>query len=281
MNRNPILPLLLLFSFVSNSQGIQVGVFAGLSSYNGDLTDKIFPRQTRSAAFSLTGTYEFTDHIFARASFTYTELGAADRFTDDPELQARNLSFETRIFEFALQGQYDLFSLYEKRLTPYAMAGVAAFHFNPFVYYTGKEKVFLQPLGTEGQGLDGYGTKYNRLQFAIPLGAGVKYAISDKITLGLEGHVRKTFTDYLDDVSTDYADVNLLLAGNGQTAVDLSYRGDELSNGSPVYPSGAQRGSPKAKDIYYFAGLHLTWKIGDGRFSGGRGSKFGCPPAIN
>ncbi len=281
MNRNPILPLLLLLSFVSKSQGVHLGVFAGVSSYHGDLTDKIFPRQTRNAALGITGTYEITDHISARASFTYTLLGAADRFSDDPELQARNLSFESKLFEFALQGQYDLFSLNEKRFTPYAMVGIGAFHFNPYVFYSGKEKTFLQPLGTEGQGLEGYGKKYDRLQFMIPIGGGVKYAISDKITLGLEGHFRKTFTDYIDDVSTNYADVNALLAGNGQTAVDLSYRGDELSNGSSIYPSGAQRGSAKAKDVYYFAGLHLTWKIGGGGYSGGRGGKFGCPPAIN
>jgi opacity protein-like surface antigen len=281
MNRHPILPLLLLFSFVSNSQGVHLGVFAGVSSYNGDLADKIFHRQTRKAAFGITGTYEITDHISARASVTYTGLAGADRYSKDPELQARNLSFETKLFEFALQGQYDLFSLYEKRFTPYAMAGVAAFHFNPYVFYSGKEKTYLQPLGTEGQGMEGYDKKYNRLQFAIPVGVGVKYAISDNITLGLEGHFRKTFTDYIDDVSTDYADVTALMAGNGQVAVDLSYRGDELSNGNPIYPSGAQRGSSKAKDVYYFTGLHLTWKIGGGGYSGGRGGKFGCPPAIN
>ena len=89
MNRHPILPLLLLFSFVSNSQGVHLGVFAGVSSYNGDLADKIFHRQTRKAAFGITGTYEITDHISARASVTYTGLAGADRYSKDPELQAR------------------------------------------------------------------------------------------------------------------------------------------------------------------------------------------------
>jgi opacity protein-like surface antigen len=283
MNRIPLTILLLLFFVVSSAQGVQIGVFAGVSSYNGDLTDKIFPKQTRNAVLGITGTYEITDHISARAGFTYTMLGAADRFNEDPELQSRNLSFETRLYEFSLQGQYDLFSMNEKRFTPYLMAGVAAFHFNPYVFYSGKEKVYLQPLGTEGQGIDGYGEKYNRLQFAIPVGGGIKYALTDRITLGLEAHVRKTFTDYIDDVSTDYADMNDLMNAYGQTAVDVSYRGDELPNGSSIYPSrGIQRGSPKAKDIYYFAGLHLTWKFGgNGGFAGGRGGKFGCPPSTN
>ena len=264
------------------AQCVGIGVFAGISSYNGDLTDKIFPKQTRNLAIGLTGSYGITDHISVRAGFTYTMLGAADRYNEDPELQSRNLSFETRLYEFSLQGQYDLFSLDQKRFTPYAMAGIAAFHFNPYVFYTGKEKVYLQPLGTEGQGIDGYHEKYNRLQVAIPVGGGIKYALTDRIILGLEGHVRKTFTDYIDDVSTSYADANDLMNAYGQTAVDVSYRGDELSNGSSVYPSrGTQRGSPKAKDIYYFAGLHLTWKFGGNGYAGGKGGKFGCPPSIN
>jgi hypothetical protein len=77
------------------------------------------------------------------------------------------------------------------------------------------------------------------------------------------------------------------LAARGQLAVDMSYRGDELPNGDPNYPTkGFQRGGDKIKDIYYFTGLHLTYRLGDagGIFRGGsnsyRKSRFGCPSNI-
>ncbi len=285
MIRNQLVSIFLLLSITSYSQGVHIGVFGGASAYNGDLTEKFFPKSVTNGVIGLTGTYEITDNILARAGLTYTMVGAADRFNEDADLRARNLSFETRIFEFSLVGEYDLFSLNEKRFTPYAMAGVAVFHFDPYIYYTGKQKVFLQPLGTEGQGIAGYEKKYGLTQFAIPFGGGVKYAINDNLRIGLEAHMRKTFTDYIDDVSTNYADATELLNGNGQLAVDVSYRGDELTGGNPVYPAkGAQRGSPKHKDFYYFAGLHLTYRIsgdGGGGFGGGGGKgKLGCPTNI-
>ena len=276
MSRISLALLLMFCATLSGAQGLQIGVFGGVSSYNGDLTDKIFPRQTRNAAFGITGTYSFTDKISARASFVYTMLGAADRFNEDSGLQARNLSFETQLYEFSLMGQYDLFSIYEKKFTPYVFGGIAVFRFDPYIFYSGKEKVYLQPLGTEGQGIDGYGEKYKRVQFAIPFGGGVKYAINDRLTIGLEGHLRKTFTDYIDDVSGYYADQADLLNARGQLAVDVSYRGDEVANGNPLYPArGAQRGGPDAKDFYYYAGFHLNFLLG-GDGAGGR-QKFGCP----
>ena len=101
--------------------------------------------------------------------------------------------------------------------------------------------------------------------------------------------MRKLFTDYLDDVSTSYADQADLLAEKGQLAVNMAYRGDELPGGNPNYPSkGAQRGGAKYKDWYYFLGLHHTYRLGgsDGGGGGGyggakmRGGKkrnYGCP----
>ncbi len=102
--------------------------------------------------------------------------------------------------------------------------------------------------------------------------------LSDKVQLGLEAGLRKLFTDYLDDVSGNYADQQDLLNARGQQTVDVAFRGDEIPGSTLNYPAkGEQRGSPKSKDYYYFTGLHLTFEIGDGLFSG-RGKKgVGCP----
>ena len=275
MKRYSAVCILLLFTFSSSAQQWHIGLFGGVSAYNGDLTDKIFPKKVTNGAIGLTANYEFRDRIMFRAGFTYSVVGGADRFSDDPDLILRNLSFETSITEFSLVGEYYLMNLYDRKYSPYLFGGLAVYHFNPYAYNGTDEKIYLKPLSTEGQGLPGYGGKqYSLTQFAIPFGGGVKYAINDKFRLGLELGIRKLFTDHLDDVSGFYADPNDLLTHRGQLAVDLSYRGDEVPGGNPNYPAkGVGRGGPDKNDIYYFLGLHLTYRLGGGKI----GRSYSCP----
>src|SRR6185503_11329879 len=119
----------------------------------------------------------------------------------------------------------------------------------------------------------------------IPFGGGLKFAISENVRVGVEMGFRKLFTDYLDDVSKTYIDPSDLLAAKGQQAVDMSYRGDEVTGGSATYPpKTTQRGNDKSKDFYYFTGIHLTFRLGGGGYGGnagggggGRKSRMGCP----
>lgn len=264
------------------AQRIHTGLFGGLAAYNGDLTSKIFPKKVTNGAVGFTVNYEATDLLMIRAGVTYSIVGGADRFSDKPDLVLRNLSFETTILEFSILGEYNLLNLYDSRYSPYVFAGLALFKFNPYAYDASGQKTFLKPLSTEGQGLNGYpGSKpYNLTQLAIPFGGGIKFAINDDLRVGIETGLRKLFTDYLDDVSTNYIDPADLLAAKSQLAVDMSYRSDEVG-GSLSYPAkGAQRGSPKSKDYYYFAGIHLTYRLGTdggGGSGGGRKSQTGCP----
>lgn len=276
------LSILLLMGIVSlSAQNIHIGIFGGLSAYNGDLTEKIFPKKVTNGAIGITGSYELTDQILLRAGFTYSIVGGADRYNTDTVLINRNLSFETTILEFSAVGEYYLLNLYDQRYSPYIFGGLAVFHFNPYAYDVNKQKVYLKPLSTEGQGISGYPDRkpYSLTQIALPFGGGIKFAVTDNIRVGLEMGIRKLFTDYLDDVSKTYIDEVDLLNAKGQQAVDMSYRGDEVG-GSPTYPAkDAQRGGQKNKDYYYFTGIHLTYKLGNGGGGGmgGRKSKTGCP----
>jgi hypothetical protein len=279
--------LLLLLTTAVSAQRFHIGVFGGVAAYNGDLTEKIFPKKVTNGAIGITGNYELTNNLMLRAGYTYSVIGGADRYSDDPELVKRNLSFESRISEFSLVAEYYLLNLYDNRFSPYIFGGLAVYHFNPYTY-NGSQRVFLKPLSTEGQGIAGYPRPYALTQMAIPFGAGVKYAISDNLHLGLEVGIRKLFDDYLDDVSTNYADPADLLAARGQLAVDLSYRGDEVEGGGSAYPvKGAQRGGSKHDDYYYFTGLHLTYRLGnssDAGLFGGKGkmrkNRNGCPTNV-
>ncbi|HEY0058738.1 MAG TPA: DUF6089 family protein [Flavisolibacter sp.] len=274
--RKLLLPVLLLSSQFLFAQNFHLGLFGGISNYQGDLTDKAYVGRFTKPAFGLTGTYEVSRRINLRGGLTLAKVAGDDKFNTE-SARARNLNFESKISEFSLLGEFNVFNLENIRWTPYAFGGIAVYHFNPSTSDSSGIKYFLQPLSTEGQGLPGYDTKpYALTQFAIPFGGGIKYAFSDNVRLGFEVGMRKLFTDHLDDVSTTYADAADLLAAKGPKAVELAYRGDELPSGDPQYPAkGAQRGGATQKDWYYFTGLHLTFRLNSGG-SGGRGG-FGCP----
>lgn len=107
--------------------------------------------------------------------------------------------------------------------------------------------------------------------------------VSDNVVLGYEIGLRKIFTDYLDDVSSTYVNPIDLATARGFKAVEMSYRGGEVKNGSPFYPTeGSLRGSIKQKDWYYFHGITLSIALNNGAGSnwGGRKNQMGCPVRV-
>lgn len=279
--RKCLLPFALLLISATSFAQLRLGIFTGIANYQGDLIDKPFQAPRFAGGVSLA--YDFSERFALRGGLTIAKVAGADSLSDKAYLQARNLSFQSSIVEFSLRGEYTIFNMSNMRWSPYVFGGLAVYHFNPYTYDRNNNQVFLKPLGTEGQGLSQYPERkpYALTQVALPFGGGVKYAISDKVDLGVELGLRKLFTDYLDDVSTNYADAADLLAGRGALAVDLAYRGDEVPGGNLTYPNkGDQRGGVEQKDWYYFTGLQLNIRIaeeGGGLFGGGRRNRNGCP----
>ena len=66
MKRVHLLIGFLLVGFCTFSQNVHVGIFTGLSAYNGDLTDKIFPKKVTNGAIGVTVNYELTPQIMLR-----------------------------------------------------------------------------------------------------------------------------------------------------------------------------------------------------------------------
>ena len=274
-----ILSVLLLFPACLSAQDLSVYVFGGFSNYQGDLQGKPFTLDQSNAAFGAGFTYALPRRFFVRTGFTAGKVQASDRF-NKASLQVRNLSFYSGITEGSLVAGYDLFSMEDRRFSPYVFAGIALFHFNPHTYDSTGTRIALQPLGTEGQGLAQYPARevYKLTQFSLPFGGGLKWRLTDNVMIAYELGLRKLSTDYLDDVSAAYADGNTLAAAKGAKAVELAYRGDEVKNGNPVYPpAGTVRGNPKLKDWYYFHGLTLSIAI---HSPGGRRSRYGCPVRV-
>jgi hypothetical protein len=272
-----------VLSYAQESQKLHLTLFGGVANYQGDLQSRVFTFNQGHLGLGVGLKYDLTPHFGVRTNLNYGTIGAADR-ENEPALRARNLSFESRLFEANLLLEYTLFDLNEKRFSPYIFAGVGLFHFNPYAFDTLGNKIALKPLSTEGQGLAAYPDRkeYKLTQLSIPFGGGLKFRISDNVVLGYEIGLRKTSTDYLDDVSSTYVDAFALSQAKGNKAVEMSYRAGELKNGDPTYPAdGTVRGGTKYKDWYYFQGLTLTIGIGSGGFGGGshRG-EIGCPTRV-
>ena len=284
MKTGSLFILFLLSVLFVPAQRVFIGVAGGLANYNGDLLDKLYHNKLTNGFIGLTVHYELQDQILIRGSYNFARVNGSDIYSEKEYLRMRNLHFESAISEFSIVGEYYLFNLYERRFSPYGFVGLGLFHFNPYAYDSLERKVFLKPLSTEGQGIYPDKKPYSLWQPTIPIGGGVKFAISENLRIGFEIGIRKTFTDYLDDVSTSYPDQNDLLAARGQTAVDFSYRSDEIPGGDPAFPTKqTQRGGAEQKDMYYFTGINISFRpsFGGGANSHSRGfgkkGKYGCP----
>ena len=191
----------------------------------------------------------------------------------------RNLDFKTNMWEVYTAIElyptlmFKKYDDYDPRLKPYVFAGVGLFHFNPKGSLTDVNGNVtwheLQPLKTEGQGMAEYPNSkpYKLTQVNIPFGAGIKYDLSEKVTIGTELLYRKTFTDYIDDVSTTYVDPFYFSQYlSAQDAAIARRIHDKTSSFVPNNrtPPGEQRGNSKNMDAYFSTVVKVGIKLGSG-----------------
>ncbi|MEM6265392.1 MAG: DUF6089 family protein [Bacteroidota bacterium] len=261
MIRNVILSLLISLPLIGWAQrGHSFSTGVGISYYYGDLTDGFQNIYVRPAGQISYG-YYFTPAISLRFGLTYSQLGAADSLSNGEGRRKRNLHFRSPITEVSILGRYEFlpdskFGLYyqnKAHFTPYVFGGVSIFTFDPRARRDG-EWVRLQPLGTEGQFIPGgeYEDPYSLLQIAIPVGGGISYRFDNNLSIDLDIGYRFTFTDFLDDVSDAYPDIEELRAAGGDLAVSMS----DPSGGAAL---GAPRGNPALKDGYVFAIVSFSY----------------------
>lgn len=257
----------------------EFGISAGAAHYFGDLNTNVKlnrPKVAMGAFFRK----QFGNYIALRVSGHYAQLGYSDVYnTNNAFEKRRNLSFNTNIWELALQGDFNFLRFEPGTLdysfTPYVTFGVGAFSYDPYAYYQG-QKVYLRPLGTEGQGYAAYPDRkpYSSMALCVPFGVGVKYNVNEKVNIGFEVVYRFTTTDYIDDVSTTYVDPSIfpkLPDGTASLAEILNDRSNETGTGKIgfVNGSGRQRGFPKQKDSYVMAELMFSFNL----------SSYRCPKA--
>ncbi len=253
--------VLLLISYYCPGQRWQAEIMVGITGYRGDLTQHSVTFKSIGPAVNVNLKYEFDNLIILRGGIGFGKLSADDKNNKDRSLQRRNLNFKSNVIEGSLCVEFNLFDPEFYYNYPYVFTGIGVFHFNPYTNDNENNKTYLQPLGTEGQGLSEYPNRrvYKLTQFCLPIGGGWKMQLNQKWDIVYEMGYRFLTTDYLDDVSTTYADPQTLLLKRGPKTVELAYRRElvPLPTNKEV-----KRGNPKVKDGYFFSGIKLLIDLG-------------------
>lgn len=265
----------------------EVGFMFGGSNYVGDINNMFANGVDNSkewnqfeSSFNMYNThlmggiiarYNFNPRWVLRLSASITKISGEDRHFDN----IRNLSFYSSLQELSTLIEFNFLDYRtgsrQHRITPYMFGGLAIFHFNPKTdildYHTSEIRtVLLHDMHTEGQTLEPDKGNYSLWQLSIPFGLGVKFSINEYICLGLEWGFRKTFTDYIDDISTTYTNRQSLLYNVNDNAVIASDRTNELTAYNTIYhQQGEMRGNSTTKDWYNFFGVTMTTRLSTGK----------------
>jgi len=255
-----------LFTF---AQVWEVGAFLGRSAYAGDLTPGLIDTKQIHPAGGILVRYTVSKYFTIKGNAYDGTISGDDADATNPKNVRRSLNFRSNILDVGLNGEINITgfeptSRYYKsqyKTSPYIFLGVSVFNFDPQGYDKVSGKwVRLQPLGTEGQGTPRYNDrqKYALTQIAIPFGLGFKHNLSEHWNIGLEIGFRKTFTDYLDDVSDSYIPNDYLSHFSGALAARMAL-GNNLAN--LAYTDNTLRGNPNTDDWYMMAGITITYVI--------------------
>lgn len=270
-------------------QRYEFSVGAGVTNFLGELggANQIGTHYFRDLEFSQTRLaaalglrYKLSNYFAVNTHLTYGRVSGDDKLTTEKFRHTRNINFFSDIYEWSLnfEGAFQQEQIGHRyrlkkvkglkgyELYTYLFAGVGVFYFNPKAEFQG-QTYNLRDYNTEGQGYVPTRKKYSTIQLCIPLGIGFKYTIDRQWGVGLEFGIRKTFTDYIDDVSTTYIDLSQYQSGEqydvGQFLANPSDRSD--TEAGKITAAGQQRGDPRYKDSYMFAVFSVNYKIKTGR----------------
>lgn len=216
--------------------------------------------------------FKIASHFAAKGNFFWGIVRGDDKLTTEPFRHTRNLNFKSNIFELSGQVEFKFSKdqkghvyqikgvrgMKRKERDLYLFAGAGALAFNPKGKLDGTWYK-LQPIGTEGQGLIPGIKKYSRITGLVALGGGFRLALNRYWGLGFELGMRKTFSDYIDDVSTTYPDPAIY---NGNATYAALANPSDPASENYCYPCiGEQRGDHTDKDAYMFGALTIGYKV--------------------
>jgi hypothetical protein len=240
--------IMLLFSVKANAQAtLEVGAFGGASYYLGDINPGLHFKHL-VPSYGFVARYSQGTRFAFRFNLSTTEVTADDRVVKFNE--GRGLNFKSRINDAAFIAEFNFFDYFtgskNDYVTPFIFGGISMFHFTP----RDLEGNLLRPLGTEGQFMvNATGSRigpepYSQWGVSVPFGLGIKYSLTKRLGLTVEWRIHKTFTDYIDDISTVYP---------GSPDMGVHPTGDNTF--------GVQRGDRSNNDWYTFTNAALTYRF--------------------
>jgi hypothetical protein len=239
-----------------------VSIGSGTTNYFGEMVNPGSWGTTRPNII-LGAEYHLSNRVALRGEFSWFQISGNDADAND-DRKKRNLNFTSNNYELDVTGAVYLLPqgvrFYQRsKLNPYVFAGIGLLYMNPTTRDSQGNKHALQPLRTEG-------VSYSRFQPVIPFGGGVKLKVNPFFNVIVEAGYRLTFTDYLDDVSSQrYVDFSLV---NGPVAEELSDRrvGDDRPVDNPATEvderlTTGKRGNPEANDHYMMINLKIQYYL--------------------
>lgn len=216
----------------------------GTSFYSGDLNErKHFNPNLMHRAIGVVFRRNLNPRWTMRYFALYGKVSGDDALYDTPLANSRQLSFRSNIYEGSAQFELNFFDYIasdnRRYFTPTVFAGLGMFWMNPQGRIGDTDEYRALRL----QRNEGQQKEYSRLQPCLPFGVGLRLKFSSRFLMTAEYSIRKTWTDYLDDVSTVYP------GRVGNQAQGLQ---------SPGY----QRGNSESNDWYIVAGMNITYRFG-------------------
>ncbi len=252
--------------FTEQKRYYYLSVGINTMNYFGDIAPKSSIGSTKISStrpgFTAAFGYRIGPRYTIQASLSYGTLFSDDNVAADPTGEnsnyryKRNLHFRNNIAELAVVGIFDLFQnqgsyLSRVQLTPYAILGIAGFYHNPKAIApetsgsTGValpeagQWVALRPLGTEGQYADllptdgNFGIEpYSLWQVSIPFGLGARYRLGEALDISFDITFRYLFFDYIDDISRNYVDLDVLDSDLARAMSDRSMEATAAKSGN-------------------------------------------------
>ncbi len=224
----------------------------GTATYIGELSNEGDYLQAKPNITAGLQMY-LNNRIGVRADLTWFQLTGSDAKSTIESHRPRNLSFSSNNFEFSTIAIFNLYrqgrSFYQRpAFNIYAFAGIGLCYFNPTTQYQGRT-IALAPLHTEL-------VNYSQITPVIPVGGGFRFKMGPFMNVCFEAGMRKTFSDYLDDVSTVHHDASKF---SDPLAAALSDRRPEL--GVAAVPDGTKRGNSSSMDYYILYNVRIEYYL--------------------
>jgi Domain of unknown function (DUF6089) len=214
--------LFFFFPFLSHSQTFSLGGIFGIAGYLGDVNEKIYFRIQRDR--TVAGgyfRYQANNMFSLRFNIYKGSLSGSDfDYSKNTWRQQRGFSFVSTFKEYSAAAEYDVLKLLPNTqklpLSVRLNLGVGYTVTNPIVDYNEPNAIYEDVTADKL-------AEYNRNILVLPIGLSFEWHFSKTFSLGIDGGMRKTFTDYLDGVS--------------------------------------KLGNTKLKDWYFIGGISLTQKL--------------------